>query len=294
MSGSTAPARTVYSISPVRRRLLAIVFLLLLVAPAGLLVGGIATGDATLAITGLFLGGLIVLIVGTILWLAAWRYPQLVLDDEGISVRQLGMRLDALGRRRVPEHNRWRRHRPQPPHGGPRRGYPGSVLRHVHGWRTAAGRNDSPAHGGAPVPSDRCLRLLDRPWRSGLALESRAPQLGPGLAARAAQSGTPRPFFADAEGKPVPRRNLIVAGVLTVGGIAIGAFMASGAPFTESMARGLEILVALALAVYGAVNLRGAARNLRDGQWLAGLLWAAMAVVQFLLAVLAVSQGVGG
>ncbi len=297
MPDSPTETRVVYRSSPRTRRILLTVWALVMLLPAMLVVPGLLGGDADLIASGLVTGVIVSAVMLPIFWLSAWHYPRLILDDDDITLHQLGMSLattwDNLAALRM-------------------HGRPGLELKAPLASGGAARLADFGdfAIGGAPMYDEEPRRLIAGQrflpldsmayWLShgdlAAQLTRRAPQLAADVEAAVAELAAPgrRPFLADAEGKPVPLRNLATAGVVIGLALGLGLFIAVGPTALASRLEGVvALVVAGAMAVVALGNAIAAWRALRRRRWLAALLWGALAVMVLLLALAAVGGVVG-
>jgi hypothetical protein len=141
------------------------------------------------------------------------------------------------------------------------------------------------------IPIDVFAYWLDH---GDLAMElaSRAPHLTQdlqGLEEGRVGVSRRRPLLADADGNPVPARNLAVAGAVILAALVVAGLIATGAPHANALLRGVQVLLALGLAGYSVANVVAARRSLRDRRYIPAIVWSATAVVQFLLALYALS-----
>ncbi|MEZ4647981.1 MAG: hypothetical protein R3E97_04200 [Candidatus Eisenbacteria bacterium] len=91
---SQSAATRVYRSGPRVRRVLVGVWFILMFAPGIMIVAGLSSHDPGSVEAGLVVALLESVIVVPIFWLAGWRYPRLVLDEDGVVLHQLGFRLE--------------------------------------------------------------------------------------------------------------------------------------------------------------------------------------------------------
>ncbi|MCA9759333.1 MAG: hypothetical protein KDA27_26305 [Candidatus Eisenbacteria bacterium] len=89
-----APTSRVYRCSPRVRYVLIGVWLILMFAPGLMIIAGLASHDTSSVEAGVAIAVLESVITLPIFWLAAWRNPRLVLTEGGVTLHQLGFRLE--------------------------------------------------------------------------------------------------------------------------------------------------------------------------------------------------------
>ena len=113
-------------------------------------------------------------------------------------------------------------------------------------------------------------------------------------APRRPASDPPKRILADADGRPLARRNIVLIIVLIAFGYALAAVHILGPPAAGKAVVMLgHVAVAFSTGVYAIADIITATRSFRAGRTLPGLLWTALAVMMLLIAVASVASMMG-
>lgn len=263
-----------YGISPVRRNILIGVGLLLCLPLA---VGGAISSEPALIAAAVLVSAIALPIL-----LLAWRSARLHVSEEGIEVRQLGMRLSTswnnIAALRIVK------------------GSEGLVLHHALQGKGAARLAASAAVrvAGAPVyDAERQSLIAEHRF---IPIEPFAYWLDRGNLREVLETHIPAGVRWESEpgvapNRLTPSRRLLLVAIIA-GALGSGVAMAMASPETQHRLTPLFTIPAgLALLVHAAWNGLAAARQLQRGNVAWFLLWGAMVVVQALAGVAILGGG---